>query len=172
MGVCASCHNAKTTHTPKTAASGKDGGSAPPRASESFRRPSSIMVMNISTGAIKEYKQPISANAVVSEINKSNNCCYISNAESMCIGTCMPRVSDEEELLPGRIYFIVPISHSNYPLSLPLLCDLAVKVSSALANSRRLCCDNVEKRRNYELLLQCCLSLNNRYLTDSMNSEF
>ncbi|CAK8539808.1 unnamed protein product [Lathyrus sativus] len=143
MGVCASCHNVKTTHTKKRAASGKDGGSGTPRASESFRRPSSIMVMNISNGAIKEYKQPISASFVVSENNDNNNCCYISNAESMCIGTCMPRVPDEEELLPGRIYFIVPLSHSSYPLTLPLLCHLAVKVSSALANTQRLCV-NVE----------------------------
>ncbi|KAL5099351.1 hypothetical protein RYX36_003678 [Vicia faba] len=136
MGVCASCHNVKTPHTPKTPATGKEkdavhGGSGTPRAAESFRRPSSIMVMNISNGSIKEYKQPISASVVVSEIS-NDNCCYISNAESMRIGTCMPRVPDEEELLPGRIYFIVPISHLNYPLSLPLLCDLAVKVGSAL----------------------------------------
>lgn len=140
MGVCASCHNVKTTHTRKRAARGKDGGSGIPRAAESFRRPSSIMVMDISSGAIKEYKQPISASVVVSENNNNNNnCCYISNAESMCIGTCMPRVPDEEELLPGRIYFIVPLSHSSHPLTLPLLCDLAVKVSSALANTHILC---------------------------------
>ncbi|KHN42032.1 hypothetical protein glysoja_003772 [Glycine soja] len=50
------------------------------------------------------------------------------------IGTCMPRVPDEEELLAGRIYFLVPLSHSDTPLSLPLLCDLAVKAGSALPN--------------------------------------
>jgi hypothetical protein len=95
------------------------------------------MVMNISTGAIKEYKQPIRANVVVSENNDDKNCFYLSNAESMCIGTCMPRVPDEEELLPGRIYFIVPISYSDIPLSLSFLCDLAVKVSSAIDNVQR-----------------------------------
>ncbi|XP_012574555.1 uncharacterized protein [Cicer arietinum] len=144
MGVCASCHNVKRITT--TRGGNVKGGVgvgvsvAPPPSlsSESFRRPSSIMLMNISTGSIKEYNQPIPANVVVSENSNNNtNCYYISNAESMCIGTCMPRVPDEEELLPGRIYFLVPISHSNFPLSLPLLCDLAVKVSSALATAHR-----------------------------------
>lgn len=131
MGVCASCHSHKATATSTTRGSGKGGGVALAVTSESFRRPSSIMVMDMASGAIKEYKQPVPASVVVSE---SPNC-YLSNAESMCIGTCMPRVPDEEELLPGRIYFLVPFSHSHYPLSLPLLCDLAVKASSALAKS-------------------------------------
>jgi hypothetical protein len=129
MGVCASRHDRKITK--KTTKGGVDF------TSESFRRPSSIMVMNISTGAIKEYKQPIRANVVVSENNDDKNCFYLSNAESMCIDTCMPRVPDEEELLPGRIYFIVPLSHSDFPLSLSFLCDLAVKVSSAIDNVQR-----------------------------------
>ncbi|KAK2426624.1 sts14 protein-like [Trifolium repens] len=129
MGVCASRHDRKIT---KKTTKGGVGFT-----SESFRRPSSIMVMNISTGAIKEYKQPIRANVVVSENNDDKNCFYLSNAESMCIGTCMPRVPDEEELLPGRIYFIVPLSYSDFPLSLSFLCDLAVKVSSALDNVQR-----------------------------------
>jgi hypothetical protein len=132
MGVCASCHDRKITNKTTRGGSAKGGGVG--FTSESFRRPSSIMVMNISTGAIKEYKQPIRANVVVSENNDDKNCFYLSNAESMCIGTCMPRVPDEEELLPGRIYFIVPLSHSDFPLSLSFLCDLAVKVSSALDN--------------------------------------
>lgn len=139
MGVCASCHNVKTTKKSTTSSSTRDASEngrvdfAATCSSESFRRPSSIMVMNISNGAIKEYKKPVLASLVVSE-NSDNNDCYISNAESMCIGECMPRVPDEDELLPGRIYFIVPLSHSNYPLSLQLLCDLVVKVNSALSN--------------------------------------
>ncbi|GAU17431.1 hypothetical protein TSUD_233080 [Trifolium subterraneum] len=132
MGVCVSRPDRKITNKTKRSGSAKGGVSF---TSESFRRPSSMMVMNISTGAIKEYKQPIRANVAVSENSDNKNCCYyLSNAESMCIGTCMPRVPDEEELLPGRIYFIVPLSYSDFPLSLSFLCDLAVKVSSALDN--------------------------------------
>lgn len=87
------------------------------------------MVMDM-VGRINEYKQPIPARNVLSE----NPHYYLCNSESVHIGTCMPRVPDEEELLAGRIYFLVPLSHSDTPLSLPLLCDLAVKAGSALPN--------------------------------------
>ncbi|TKY70510.1 hypothetical protein E2542_SST06800 [Spatholobus suberectus] len=120
MGACASSPSAKTT-------TAKGGGAR--ASSESFRRPPSIMVMDM-LGKIKEYKQPIPARTVLSE----NPRCYLCNSESVHVGTCMPRVPDEEELQPGRIYFLVPLSHSHSPLSLPLLCDLAVKAGSALPN--------------------------------------
>ncbi|KAK7406619.1 hypothetical protein VNO78_08248 [Psophocarpus tetragonolobus] len=123
MGACTSYPYAKTT-----AGSVKSGGGGAP-ASESFRRASSIMVMDM-VGRIKEYKQAIPAKTVLSE----NPHCYLCNSESVHIGTCMPRVPDEEDLLPGRIYFLIPLSYSHSPLSLPLLCDLAVKAGSALSN--------------------------------------
>ncbi|RDX98517.1 hypothetical protein CR513_18531, partial [Mucuna pruriens] len=122
MGVCASSPSSKTT-----TASGKKSGGA--RASESFRRPSSIMVMDM-VGKITEYKQTVTARTVLSD----NPHCYLCNSESVHIGTCMPHVPHDEELLPGRIYFLLPLSHSDSPLSLPLLCDLAVKAASALSN--------------------------------------
>lgn len=124
MGVCAS----KTNEKPRASGKGGRGGGG---AAESFRRPSSVMVMDMAGGGIKEYKQPVPARVVVSE----NPDCYLCNSESMCVGTCMPRVPDEEVLLPGRIYFLVPLSHSHHQLSLPLLCDLAVKASSVLDNA-------------------------------------
>ncbi|CAJ1929891.1 unnamed protein product [Sphenostylis stenocarpa] len=124
MGACASSPSATTI----TTAWVKEGGDGA-RASESFRRPSSIMVMDMA-GRIKEFKKPIPARTVLSD----NPHCYLCNSESVHIGTCMPRVPDEEELLPGRIYFLVPLSYSHSPLSLNLLCDLAVKAGSALSN--------------------------------------
>ncbi|KAK7367475.1 hypothetical protein VNO80_09487 [Phaseolus coccineus] len=128
MGACASSPSSKTTIT--TAWMKNGGGGA--RASESFRRPSSIMVMDMA-GRIKHFKQPIPAKTVLSD----NPHCYLCNSESVHIGTCMPRVPDEEELIPGRIYFLVPLSHSHSPLSLTLLCDLAVKAGSALSNPKK-----------------------------------
>lgn len=128
MGVCASSHSHSPTTT-KTTTTIKHGGER--AASESFRRPSTIVVIDMEGGIIKEYKNPISASEVVSSDNPR---CFLCNSEAMYIGTCMPRVPDDEELLPGRIYFLVPLSLSHHPLSLTLLCDLAVKASSALAN--------------------------------------
>ncbi|XP_027362664.1 STS14 protein-like [Abrus precatorius] len=125
MGACASSHSATMTKT--TSASAKGGIAC---ATESFRRPSSIVVMDM-MGGTKEYRQPIPASMVLSE----NPNCYLCNSESMYIGTCMPRMADEEELQPGRIYFLVPLSHFHSPLSLRLLCDLAVKASTALVKT-------------------------------------
>ncbi|KAK7309249.1 hypothetical protein RJT34_05819 [Clitoria ternatea] len=129
MGVCASSPHSSSSFIPKTTTESSVRKGAAPRASESFRRPSSIMVMDM-LGGIKEFKQPIPASAVLSE----NPNCFLCNSESMYIGTCMPRLPDHDHLLPGRIYFLVPLSLSHSPLSLTLLCDLAVKASSALQN--------------------------------------
>ncbi|CAL0331833.1 unnamed protein product [Lupinus luteus] len=121
MGACVSSLNStpatKTTAKPKA------------RDAESFRRASTIMVMDMK-GEIMEYMHPIPASHVISD----NPAFFLCNSESLYIGTCMPRVPDEEELLPGRIYFLVPLSQSHNPLSLTLLCDLAIKASYALAN--------------------------------------
>ncbi|KAL2348454.1 hypothetical protein Fmac_002454 [Flemingia macrophylla] len=91
----------------------KSGGGSV-RARESFRRPSWIMVMD-TAGKIKEYKTAIPARTVLRE----NPHCYLCNSESVQIGTYMPRVPEEEYLLPGRIYFLVPLSHSPFPLVPP-----------------------------------------------------
>ncbi|XVE87233.1 hypothetical protein DITRI_Ditri18aG0100100 [Diplodiscus trichospermus] len=53
----------------------------------------------------------------------------------MSIGTCVPHVPDDEELQPGQIYFLLPLSQSHKPLSLPDLCSLAIKASSDLSSS-------------------------------------
>ncbi|XP_061374469.1 STS14 protein-like [Gastrolobium bilobum] len=154
MGVCASSHSptTKKTTTTTTRASSKKGDGV--RALESFRRPSAIMVIDVD-GGIKEYKKPIQARLVVSE----NPTCFLCNSESMYIGTCMPRVPDEEELLPGRIYFLVPLSHSDNPLSLPLLCDLAVKASSALARPNGTTNRASVQRRQMEMFNHSLFSL-------------
>ncbi|KAL1354751.1 hypothetical protein HN51_006809 [Arachis hypogaea] len=135
MGACASSHShSKFPTTPsKTKAPSSSSLTASKRRDagvfESFRRPSSIMVMDMEGKGIREYPRPIPASHVVSETPG----CFLCNSESLHVGTCMPRVPDDEDLLPGRIYFLVPASKSREPLTLPLLCDLAVKASSALA---------------------------------------
>ncbi|KAK7252868.1 hypothetical protein RIF29_37120 [Crotalaria pallida] len=137
MGACASSHHSPTvtrttsTTTSKTTTTTTNVKRGAARGVESFRRPTTIVVIDMKGGGIKEYNYPIPASHVV----KDNPNCFICNSESLYIGTCMPRVPDEEELQPGRIYFLVPLSQSHYPLSLTLLCDLAVKASYALANN-------------------------------------
>ncbi|MED6167375.1 hypothetical protein PIB30_002350 [Stylosanthes scabra] len=139
MGACASSHSHSRSKFPTKLSKTKPPSSSPlttvkcgdARVFESFRRPSSIMIMNMDGKRIMEYHRPIPASHVVSDTPGY----FLCNSESMHVGTCMPRVPDDEELLPGRIYFLVPISKSREPLTLPLLCDLAVKAGSALATT-------------------------------------
>ncbi|KAJ0759464.1 hypothetical protein HanLR1_Chr04g0161611 [Helianthus annuus] len=53
----------------------------------------------------------------------------------MFVNWHVPHVSGDEELEPGQIYFIMPVSKSLKPLSLQELCLLAVKASSAIEQS-------------------------------------
>ncbi|OIW10980.1 hypothetical protein TanjilG_22787 [Lupinus angustifolius] len=121
MGACVSFYHSPTATTTTT--------NAKARAAESFRRPATIMVMDMK-GEIREFIHPIPASHVIAD----NLSCFLCNSESLFIGKCIPRVPDEEQLLPGKIYFLVPLSQSHNPLSLTRLCDLVVKASSALAN--------------------------------------
>ncbi|KAI4314900.1 hypothetical protein L6164_027763 [Bauhinia variegata] len=126
MGVCASsrCRDKKVISGWAKSTS-KGEGESSRRAS--IRSSSAITVIELE-GGIKELKQAMEAKVVISQ----NPNCFLCNSESMYIGTCMPRLPDEEMLLPGQIYFLVPLSQANKPLSLPLLCELAIKASSAL----------------------------------------
>ena len=133
MGAFSSSHiktsrKANTTRDKGIAAMKTATGSSSAARSESFRRPSTIMVIDLE-GRIKEFKRPIPASFVLLQ----NPNCYLCNSESMYLGTCLPRVPDDDELQPGQIYFLIPLSLSRQPLCLPLLCDLAIKASSALA---------------------------------------
>ncbi|KAF8377469.1 hypothetical protein HHK36_030847 [Tetracentron sinense] len=55
------------------------------------------------------------------------------SSESMNLDSYIPHVPDNEELQLGQIYFLIPLSQSHTPLSLPDLCALAVKANAALS---------------------------------------
>ncbi|MED6120583.1 hypothetical protein PIB30_022243 [Stylosanthes scabra] len=138
MGACASSHSHSKFGTtsskkpnPRSSSSLTTTKCGDARVFESFRRPSSIMIMDMDGKRIREYHRPIPASHVVSDAPGY----FLCNSESMHVGTCMPRVPHDDDLLPGRIYFLVPVSKSREPLTLPLLCDLAVKAGSALATT-------------------------------------
>ena len=85
------------------------------------------MVMDLH-GHIKELKPPVTARTVISD----HPDCFLCDSESVYLGTCLPPVPEEEELRRGQIYFVVPLSLANQPLSLSSLCDLAIKAASVL----------------------------------------
>uniref|UniRef100_A0A6N2L1G8 DUF4228 domain-containing protein n=1 Tax=Salix viminalis TaxID=40686 RepID=A0A6N2L1G8_SALVM len=80
-------------------------------------------------GRLQEFRQPIRASNVLSLNPNTFLCC----AESMYIGCHLPQVPDDEELQLGQLYFLIPLSKSNIPLSLQELCSLASKADASLS---------------------------------------
>ncbi|XVE82701.1 hypothetical protein DITRI_Ditri16bG0027000 [Diplodiscus trichospermus] len=116
MGACAS--STSSSKSGKTVVGG----------SSRFRRSSAAAKVVHIDGRVQELRQPIQAKSIISQ----NPNCFLCSSESMSIGTCVPQVPDDEELQPGTIYFLLPLSQSHKPLSLPDLCSLAIKASSGL----------------------------------------
>ncbi|PON43655.1 hypothetical protein TorRG33x02_333360 [Trema orientale] len=82
-------------------------------------------------GRLEELKQPLKAAQVLSRTPN----CFLCSSESMFIGAHPPQLGPDDYLQLGQIYFLLPLSHSRAPLSLPDLCALAIKASSALSRS-------------------------------------
>ncbi|KAI3769814.1 hypothetical protein L6452_00927 [Arctium lappa] len=122
MGICASVHYTRNQG----------------KLSISNGSPSTAKVINSGDGRLQEFRQPIRASNVISD---HSNAFFLCNCETMFVNCHVPHVADDEELQPGQIYFLMPNSKSNKPLSLQELCSLAIKASSALDKS-------AETRRN------------------------
>ncbi|KAL6012438.1 hypothetical protein ACLOJK_002927 [Asimina triloba] len=82
-------------------------------------------------GTLREFHQPIRARHVTSD----HHACFVCDAESMRVGSQVPHVEDDENLQPGRIYFLLPAALFRDELSLQQLCELAVKAGAALGKS-------------------------------------
>ncbi|XP_076906711.1 uncharacterized protein LOC143562928 [Bidens hawaiensis] len=89
-------------------------------------------VINSIDGKLLEFRQPITASHVLSG---HLNTFFLCSSENMFVNWHVPHVAADEELQPGQIYFIMPVSKLQRPLSLQELCLLAVKASSALETS-------------------------------------
>ncbi|KAJ0010844.1 hypothetical protein Pint_34557 [Pistacia integerrima] len=92
-----------------------------------FKRPLTVKIIHLD-GRLQEFREPIEARNVLSQ----NPNCYLCSSESMFIGSQVPHLAKEEQLQQGQIYFLMPLSKSQAPLTLQDLCSLAIKASSAL----------------------------------------
>ncbi|KAL4367673.1 hypothetical protein GQ457_05G006760 [Hibiscus cannabinus] len=111
MGACVSSASSSKSDT---TVGGRGGSSA-------------VRVVHMD-GRVQEFRQSVQANDIVSK----NPGHFLCSSESMSIGTCVPHVPGDEELQPGQVYFLFPLSQSDKPLSLPDLCSLAIKASSGI----------------------------------------
>ncbi|CAH9126153.1 unnamed protein product [Cuscuta epithymum] len=90
--------------------------------------PAAVAMVVHENGELLECRRPVKAADVLSE----NPNCFLSNSESMSVDSEIPKVSKDEDLEIGQLYFLLPISKSHSPLTLQDMCRLAVKASSAL----------------------------------------
>ncbi|XP_062075946.1 uncharacterized protein LOC133780080 [Humulus lupulus] len=130
MGVCAST---QIPTTKRLTAGGFNQRGSTAVADRIRRMPTNTAkVINAVDGLLQEFAAPIQAKQVTSK----NPNWFLCNAETMSVGACLSRAADEEELQPGQIYFLLPESRAQKPLSLPDLCSLAITASSALCKSQ------------------------------------
>ena len=129
MGGCASSE--KTSRARGSARGVVVGGKRGQRRDCNQKLPKTTKVIHVDGGWVQELKQPVQAKAVTSQ----NPSCFLCSYDSLSIGTCAPHLPGEEELQPGHIYFLMPLSRARQPLSLPDLCSLAITATSALGHN-------------------------------------
>ncbi|CAJ2679158.1 unnamed protein product [Trifolium pratense] len=84
-----------------------------------------------SNGKLQQLKEPIKAWHVLSQ-NPNH---FLCSSESMYVGLPIHPVLPNQELQLDHIYFLLPLSKSNIPVSLQDLCGLAIKANTALAKT-------------------------------------
>ncbi|RRT67286.1 hypothetical protein B296_00024698, partial [Ensete ventricosum] len=88
-------------------------------------------------GKMEEYETAVPAGHVVARSPGY----YVCSGEAMQVGARPPVVGEGEQLQPGQLYFLLPLSYSRRPLSLPDLCLFAAKASAALRQPSSLACN-------------------------------
>nr|XP_043630168.1 uncharacterized protein LOC122601478 [Erigeron canadensis] len=87
-----------------------------------------VKVIHSDHGKLQEFQRPIKAKHVLSDHPTT----FLCSSDNMFINCHVPHMPGDEELQMGQIYFFMPLTRSNYPLSLQELCSLAIKGGSAL----------------------------------------
>ncbi|KAK3022993.1 hypothetical protein RJ639_044987 [Escallonia herrerae] len=82
-------------------------------------------------GKLQEFRHPIKAGHILSDNPNS----FLCSSEAMHVDSPVPRLLADEDLQLGQMYFLLPTSMSPASLSLPDLCSLAIKASTALSNA-------------------------------------
>ncbi|MCD7451579.1 hypothetical protein HAX54_012634 [Datura stramonium] len=79
-------------------------------------------------GKLQEFRQPITAGEILAQ----NPDFFLCSSEAMNVNSLVPQLAKHEILQLGQLYFLLPVSKLQTPLSLQDMCALAVKASTAL----------------------------------------
>ncbi|KAF8013618.1 hypothetical protein BT93_I1467 [Corymbia citriodora subsp. variegata] len=83
-------------------------------------------------GQLQEFSCPVKASHAL----QKNPTCFICDSDELDFDDVVVAVEPEEELLPGQLYFALPMSQLDSPLRPAEMVDLAVKANSALKMSK------------------------------------
>ncbi|KAA8545926.1 hypothetical protein F0562_020623 [Nyssa sinensis] len=83
-------------------------------------------------GELQEFSCPVK----VSDVLQNHHDCFICNSDEMDFDDFVLAINGEEEIQPGQLYFVLPLSWLAQPLQAEDMASLAVKASSALNRSR------------------------------------
>ncbi|KAM7252274.1 hypothetical protein ACFE04_024157 [Oxalis oulophora] len=107
-------------------------------------------------GRLQEFHRPIKAGHVLS----LHANCFLCSIESMDIDSHVPHVPIDEDLQLGQIYFLMPQSIHQSPLSLHQLCSLAVKAAASLGDHINVNVDNNNNNNNNNNNVETCSIIN------------
>ncbi|WOK99194.1 hypothetical protein Cni_G07906 [Canna indica] len=79
-------------------------------------------------GKLQEFARPV----MVSRVLEREPTCFLWDADDMVFDGFVSAVDAEDELRPGQLYFLLPISMLRRPLHAGEMAALAVKASAAL----------------------------------------
>ncbi|XP_042494951.1 uncharacterized protein LOC122074156 [Macadamia integrifolia] len=101
--------------------------STPAKGRGEWNHESEAMVIHVD-GKLEQFKEPTKVEDLISK----NPNCFLCNAESIFVDSCIPSLPDDEELQFGQIYFLLPVTKQHIPASLTDLCVLAIRAATAL----------------------------------------
>ncbi|XP_010515454.1 PREDICTED: uncharacterized protein LOC104791304 [Camelina sativa] len=82
-------------------------------------------------GTLQEFSTPVK----VWQILQKNPTSFVCNSDDMDFDDAVLAVAGSEDLRPGELYFVLPLTWLNHPLRAEEMAALAVKASSALAKN-------------------------------------
>ncbi|CDY28078.1 BnaC06g02590D [Brassica napus] len=94
-------------------------------------------------GALHEFTSPVK----VWQIFQKNPTSFVCNSDDMDFDDAVIAVGGSEDLRPGELYFVLPLTWLKYPLRAEQMAALAVKGSSALTKSGWSCGDDGDARK-------------------------
>ncbi|CAF2018820.1 BnaC07g31880D [Brassica napus] len=94
-------------------------------------------------GTLQEFTSPVK----VWQILQKNPTSFVCNSDDMNFDDAVLAVGGSEDLRPGELYFVLPLTWLNHPLRAEEMAALAVKASSALSKSGWSCGDDGDARK-------------------------